>query len=262
MATEDMGGLFAATSPGSTPRSTTNSNSQAETKRIKLRPWDTAAAQLLNPYGHSDVLHMTQAELWKAVAEGSTKAQFHSELAATEETGGNYRVGIGLSRFAETMLVAIEDLKKPIMTQLIQETPLASAKNEANELEPHFKILSVGKGRQEDTQTSANGFGKLRKRKARQQDAPAVSAQETEEAAKQIYQWLTKPQSPLRSILAILSSGAAFYAASVSEKVARAWVSQKPATIEDAVTAAIARTGGEGPAIQAGIDDDTAGLFG
>ena len=34
--------------------------------------------------------------------------KYHSELAATAETGGEYRVGVGISRSVEPVLVAIE----------------------------------------------------------------------------------------------------------------------------------------------------------
>ena len=32
--------------------------------RTMLRPWDTAAAQVFNPYGRSTLTEMSQAELW------------------------------------------------------------------------------------------------------------------------------------------------------------------------------------------------------
>ena len=40
------------------------------------------------------------------VKRGNKGCQFHSELAATEDTGGDYRVGVGVSRTAEVLLEA------------------------------------------------------------------------------------------------------------------------------------------------------------
>ena len=58
-------------------------------------------------HGASAIDDLSLAELWKAAAAGNRKAQFHTELAATEESGGPYRVGVGLSRTAQTLLAAI-----------------------------------------------------------------------------------------------------------------------------------------------------------
>ena len=132
-----------------------------------LRPWDTAASRLLNPYGKSDVLTMTPSELWKCVSEGSQMAHFHSELAATDETGGNYRVGIGLSRFAETLLVAIDSLDNQSLSGVLVPEALERTRTEAREIAPNLKILAVGKGRQPGADSSGFGFGKSRKLKSK-----------------------------------------------------------------------------------------------
>ena len=268
MATDEVGGLFGAgadaaanAAAGVAPGAKRKMNQNEQEKRTMLRPWDTAAAQLLNPYGCSDVLAMSLPEIWRAVSEGSAKARFHSELAATEGTGGNYRVGVGLSRFAETLLVAIKQLGENNIGLLLKEEPLRKAMAEADELAPSLKILAVGKGRQAGTDSSGIGFGKLRKEKAKLKDAPGHTPQDVEAATRAVHAWLMKPESPLRGVLSILSSGGAFYSGNVADKVARAWVAQKPAPVEDAVAAALARACGGGPVIQAGIDDDTQGLF-
>ena len=268
MASDNTGGLFGAdadalaTAAASAAQGTKRkANHGDQEKRTMLRPWDTTAAQLLNPYGRSDVVSMSLSDIWKAVSEGSTKARFHSELAATEETGGNYRVGVGLSRFAETLLVGIGGLADKNIVQLLKEEPLRRAMLEAEALAPSLKILAAGKGRQTGVESSGIGFGKLRKEKAKLKDTPKHTAEEIDAAAKAVYAWLTKPQSPLRAVLSIQSSGGSFYAANIADKVARAWVSQKPASEEDVCAAARARVCGNGPPIQAGNYDDTQGLF-
>ena len=53
------------------------------------------------------------------------------------------------------------------------------------------------------------------------------SNQQIEAACEAMHNWLTKPKSPLRGLLQILSSGGCFYAADIVERVARAAVSKE-----------------------------------
>ena len=85
MATNDNEGLFgeAAQAAAATVAGDTKRQKGIDGERVvKLRPWDTVAAQLLNPYGPSTMNDMSLEGLWKASSEGSKKAAFHSELAA------------------------------------------------------------------------------------------------------------------------------------------------------------------------------------
>ena len=267
MATEEVGGLFgtgaaaAANAAASATLGTKRKRRTDQEKRTMLRPWDTTAAQLLNPYGASDILNMSLPEIWKAVSEGSEAARFHSELAATDETGGNYRVGLGLSRVAETLLAGIKELRESNVAQLLKEEPYQKALTEAAELTPSLRILHAGKGRQGGMESSGTGFGKLRKQKAKQKEAPQHTPQDVEAAARAVHAWFMKRESPLRAMFNILSRGGAFYTANVADKVGRSWVAGKPAPVEDAITAALARAGGGGPIIQTGVDDDSKGLL-
>ena len=261
---EETSGLFGAEAGNAAATAAVNvsgAKRQKADKRMMLRPWDTAAAQVLNPYGCSTVKDTSQADLWKAVAEGSAKAYFHTELAATNETGGNYRVGVGISRMVEPILAAIEELRKPSMAQLIQELPLQAAKAEAEQLEPLLKTLYAGKGSQPAAENKATGFSRIRKDHAKQKDAPKYSQQDLENAARGLHEWLSKPTSPLRAIMSFLSAGGVFYTANVAEKVGRAWVAHKPASAGDAAAAAVARASGAGAPVDAGLEDDTKGLF-
>ena len=197
MATNENGGLFGATAgtaaaaaADAAPTSKRQKVNDKD-KRMMLRPWDTAAAQLLNPYGRSNMLsQMSQAELWRATAEGSAKARFHSELAATAESGGPYRVGVGLSRMVEPILEAIQELRKRDMGKLIVEAHLQAAMTEADTLEPYLKILHAGKGAPSANDTTSSGFGRARKDKAKQKDTPKYTQEQIEDAAKYFHKWL------------------------------------------------------------------------
>ena len=268
MANQEAAGLFgaaggdAATGAAAAARGAKHQKTDKDEKRVMLRPWDTAAAQVLNPYGRSSVIDMSQAELWKAVAEGSAKARFHTELAATTETGGNYRVGIGLSRMAGTYLANIEELRKSDVARLLKQEPLQLALAEAEHLEPSLKILYAGKGSQFMADSAAIGFGRVRQERSKQKDGPKHSQEEVEKAAADMHAFLSKPTSPLRAIMSILSGGGVFYAGNVIDKVGRAWVAHKPAGVDDAKTAAVARASGAGAPVDSGIEDDSKGLFG
>ena len=253
MATDDTGGLFeaaagsAATAAADAAPGAKRQKPNEKEKRILLRPWDQTAAQVLNPYGKSFMNDLSQAELWKAAAEGSAKARFHTELAATAETGGVYRVGLGLSRTAETIQAAIEELQNNTdIANLLNEEPLQAARMEAAALEPFLRILNAGKGRQSGTDGATTGFNRARNEKAKHKDVPKYSQAEVEDAAREIHGWLCKPESALRGVLSILSTGGVFYTANIAEKLGRAWVAQKPASASDAAAAAVARASGAG----------------
>ena len=93
---------------GSAAAAASGSNEEQENKRqkvtgerrVKLWKTDSVAAQVLNPYGPSSPLRtMDTAALWSCAAKGNKFAAFHTELASTDKG----RVGIGLSRHAETL---------------------------------------------------------------------------------------------------------------------------------------------------------------
>ena len=171
-------------------------------------------------------------------------------------------MGVGISRSVEPIITAIESLRKPDMARLIHQPVLEKALREADDLEPSLQLLNAGKGSQTDA-GGANqaGFGRVRRERARQSQAQRHSEEEITQAARTFHTWLSKPTSPLRALLSYLSEGGTFYAANVAEKVARAWVEHKPATVHDAVAAAVTRASGSGAQVDPGLADDTQGLF-
>lgn len=232
-------------------------------KRVKLKAYDAVAAQLLNPYGPSMEKNMSLKELWHAVTEGNNAATFHSELAATELTGGVYRVGVGISRVAESLIAAIHALEEPMLKRLLRDAPLAAALNEGKQLEKSLVILNAGKG-SERTGEELAGFGKFRAAAAQPEAPPQQSETAVKRAAAELHAWLSLEKSPLRAVLALMSGHGVFYAAQVNEKVARGWIHHKPATLADVEAAALARRGqGAGASSSSGgaaMENDAAGL--
>ena len=169
---------------------------------------------------------------------------YHSELAATVATGGHYRVGVGLSRIAEALLAGIAQLREPVYKRLLVEKQLTAALEEADALVPALEILNAGKGSQASDTNQAIGFGKFRKIAGGGNSSTAPKPEQSRKAASDLYGWLKKEASPLRAVLNLLGGHGAFFAAMVSERTARAWAEHKPATAEDAMDAAAARSGG------------------
>ena len=65
--------------------------------------------------------------------------------------------------------------------------------------------------------------------------------EEVERATEVVYKWLQKPNTPLRSLLAFLAQDGVIFSAYCAERVAEAWVKEKPTTLDDAKAAAKAR---------------------
>jgi hypothetical protein len=146
---------------------------------------------------------------------------FFSNLAAGADSGGLWRVGVGASQTAESLLAAIAELRRPIMKQLIIKVAYEKALAAAAALEPHLKILNAGKGSETGPPERA-GFGSLRSAAAAAPEAARPSQSQVETAAAALYDFLVAEQNPLRAVLALLSGGGSFYAAAVAEKTARA----------------------------------------
>ena len=237
----DADGLFAPDAAANGAEAGGAPAGGAKERRIKLCDWDTVAAQVLNPYGPSQAEAMSLKALWANTRKKGNKAvEFHSELAADADHGGALRVGIGLSRLAESVLAGIAKLEDPNIAKLLKEEHLQKAKDEAAPLKAHLEMLHAGKGGAKDD--GKHGFAQARK-KARVEAGAGIARDEgsVKASAKAIHEWLAKPQSPLRSIFHILSCGGTFYAANIAEKVGRAWITQKPANVEEAQEAAWAR---------------------
>ena len=143
-------------------------------------------------------------------------------------------------------------------------TNLAAALAEAASLTPHLRVLNAGKGSQKQEDEGVSGFNKARAKVARKsaQGDPTPTPEQVSAAAQALHRWLSRGDTPLRAVLNLLGAHGCFYAASVNEKVARAWVSEKHASEEDAITAARARNSGAAPSGLAARahDDEAAGL--
>ena len=211
-------------------------------RRQKLKAYDSVAHQQLNPFGFGLGKVMSVEDCWKAAAEGNHRCMFHTNLAAGINTGGPFRVGIGLSQISESLLAAIEHLKNDnAIKQVIVEKHLKAALDEAKDLEQDLQIWNAGKGSQK-TDATALGFNRFRAAAAAQSGSGRnFSDDDVRKAARKFHEWLSKEKTPLRALLAIMGAHGVFYAAQVNEKVARGWVHHKPASVEAAQEAAIAR---------------------
>ena len=195
-------------------------------RRVMLKNWDSVASQVLNPYGVSHIEKLSLKRIWDAAAKGNKACHFHTELAAGADTGGPFRVGIGWSRMAETILAGIAKLREPHMAGLIKDVHYKKAIDEANLLEPHLKILHAGKeGTGNDNAGPDAGFAATRKRaRTSASTEPIYTQAQCNAAAEAVRARLSEPKTALRSMLHLLSGGGSFYAANVQEKLARSYI--------------------------------------
>ena len=109
----------------------------AQTKATQLRQWDRVAAQALNPSGVSAIESVSLKDLWDVASKGHNKVHYYfTEIAADAETGGPGRVGIGISRTAESLLAAINKLEVDHNKQWIEPAMLQKAMDEVATLKP------------------------------------------------------------------------------------------------------------------------------
>jgi len=233
----------------------------ATDRRTKLRKYDRVAAQALNPDGVSVIKDCSLKALWDSATHGNKAVHFYTELAALAETGGPYRVGIGVSRTAGIVKEAINMLKGNDYKRLMNKQLYDKAMTEALELEQPLNILDFGKG-SVNAQQAGMTFGRMRTNSTGGTTPQAPSTGDVERAAKSFFAWLQKGDaSPLRGMLAILSAGGVFYAAHCAEKTARAWKDHKPASEADCIEAVLARAATQ-PAQEEAAPRETTGLFG
>ena len=120
---------------------------------------------MLNPHGHGSTKFLDLLELWKCIAERSKAATSNSELAATVATSGEYRVEVGMSRVAESLLVAFEQLKEPVYANVTIEKQLNATLVEVARLEPTW--LDAGKGSKQQEEETTSDFNMVRVKAAR-----------------------------------------------------------------------------------------------
>ena len=199
-----------------------------EDRRESLYKYELPAKQMLNPCGPNSLNDKSLAQLWSSVAHGNDSIKFYSELAAGEDSGGPYRVGVGISRFCETLLAGIAELEKDRLRSLLKAEIWAKVEAEIKELKGPLKVVYAGQGSQKNYVQSLKTFAQSSSALATGVAEPLRSEAEVKAAAGKIYDWLYKPDSHLRGLLTALSAAGAVYAANVSEKVARAAVAKKP----------------------------------
>ena len=209
-----------------------------------------------NLHGKSEFDQRTDQDVWRMTREGGPSCLFHSNLAAvTEAEGGSDRVGVGISQTAQVIVAMIKHLEDPHVNSLIKPELLALAKKEAAELMPLVTTLNFGKT---GFTNAATGFMQMKRQR---QEEVIISKPEDEVAiaAKELYVFLTKPTSPLRSFLEIMSGGGVFYTAFVGIKTAKAACLHKPILEKDFIAITVARskrgtvTGGSGGSEAAGL---------
>ena len=202
----ELDGLFSAEAPKTAANA-------AEGKRVKLLPYDRVPAQFLE---RASISTVSPQDLWRVVQAGHKKAAFLHELAAGPATGGEARVGIGLSRVAEATQKGIARLEGEKVPLLLNPEPLKKALEEAEQLKPILEVLNAGKASGEQ----AASVGAL-KRKRESKAAPTPA--QVEKAASEFHAFLSKERSALFSILNILAGDGDFFVAYCHLKTSRAW---------------------------------------
>ncbi|CAJ1362793.1 unnamed protein product [Effrenium voratum] len=239
----ELDGLFSAEVPKTAAKA-------AEGKRVKLLTGDRVPAQFLE---RASISQVNSKELWSVVEAGHKKAAFLHELAAGQATGGEARIGIGLSRVAEAVQKGIAELEHEKMPLLLKPEPLEKALAEAKLLKPILDVLNGGKAQAE--QVASVGALK-RKRESKAAPTPA----QVEKAASEFHAFLSREKSALFSMLNILSGDGDFFVAYCHLKTARAWTECGGGSRDKAVAAAKARHSG-GPDLAGPAVDDSRGLF-
>ena len=230
-------------------------------RRNKLFPWDTVAAQTFNPYWVSMLEQMSLKDTWAAASTGSKKAEFHTELAAVNDP---YRVGVGVSRKAQTVKAAIVKLKSDAnYKSLIVPALFTKAMAVADALLPALEALDGGKFSVASSERTV-GFAGQRKKQPDAKKPPSMP--EVAAAATKFHAWLSKDQCPLRGLLACLSGGGVFFAAHAADKTARSAIAHKPIPEDVFVHVAqerlVKQSEQDPEASKANSSKDTEGLFG
>ena len=187
-----------------------------KSKRRKLRHYDLMPSQVLNPMGASGIEEVDLDRLWKLMGTGNKAAMFFSELC--DEDKARHRVAI--SRNCQVLRACIERLETEEAKLVIKEGLYRRAKAEWDDLLPHLKTLDF----QEFVQ---NEGGSIRSIAYKKRGGGGTRSQhDVEAAAKKLHVWLSTPTSPLRSVLAFLSSSGLFYVGQVHEQCCRAYLQQ------------------------------------
>ena len=206
-------------------------------KRVIVRDSKSVAAIMFEPWKASALEDICSHELWRNI-QGRHFIEYHSDLAATGKTGGDYAVGVGLSSHATLLVNTIERLQQDTALRcLIVEKAYEEAMTEAKDLLPHLKKLNFHQVflNKDD---ACKSLKTLSKQPLAEEIVTFPSEEDLEKAVHVLFTWLQAEQSPFRSLFVILSAGGLPYAAMTGERTLRAWVQGGGATEESATRAA------------------------
>ena len=175
-----------------------------------VKPGNTIAKQLLDPFGEGELATITLKALWSHAASGHDHCDRFSEYAIDDK---NYQ-GYALAKSMKSLHIAVTAAIDPKEAGKIFDAKVFTAiKAEADDLLPHVQTLCGG-------QMQKKEGGRLNAFRAPPIDPEAATA-----AAKEVYAWLHKSDSPLRAVLRFLGQGGLFYAGFANEKMTRAFLS-------------------------------------
>ena len=241
---EDLQSLVGLPTKPNAPASYASQEERAEEggapKRKILRRGDYVSTQIFQPHFPCAIEDAVPRELFKIAAAGSKYQEAFSNLAMADE----YRQGVGISQFAQTVKHAIEAFRQGRMKAIIKEDVYENVKKVTDDIYPALAMLDGGR-------TGYNhGFSALRA-------MPGKSRDEVMTAAKKVTEWLSRSRCPFRAYLALSSSAGMSFAAQVEEKVARGYL--ETVGEEKFVAAAVARLSTAGSTTSGSVRDD-AGL--
>ena len=201
-------------------------------KRKQLRRYERVAAQAFHPEAKAITHSCSLKDLWVMASKGNDNVAYFTEWADPTDL----RRGIALSRLAQVLLLAFQELQKPAYAALLHPKIVEAMAAEIQELLPSLSILNGGKASAGAPATLSPPSG------AGCADEVSVRA-----AAASLFKWLAEERSPLRQVSALLSAGGVFYGGHTAERTARAFLSEHGGRgdQETFVRAAVARLCGK-----------------
>ena len=147
--------------------------SAAPPKRKILRRGDYAATQIFQPHFPCTIEDAVPKELFRIAAAGSKFQEAFSNVAMPDE----YRQGVGISQFAQTLKHAIEAFRQERMKAIIKEDVYEIVKTATDDIYPALVVLDGGRT------ASKQGFSSLRAMPGKSRDEVITAA-----AARQLWQ--------------------------------------------------------------------------
>ena len=213
-------------------------------RRKQLRHYDLLPAQTLNPMGGSGVENVDNATLWALMCKGNKGAEAFSEICFPEAE----RRSVAISRFAEVYSLAIQRFKdNPYTAALIKPEVLSKVTAEANTLLTMLAKLNQGQLVKQQVTTMKNAVY------VKPREATTYTQADIDEAAGELYDWLTK-ESLLRSFMSYLAGAGGYFSAAAHERAMRCFVTAGGGTRKDVIAAMQARSFASSAAPSTGTD--------